>query len=94
VTKSELIEIMAKKHSHYTLADVKSAVDVILDHKVQTLASGEHIEIRGFGSFNIRYWTPCTSKNPKTGEAVSVPAKYKTRFRPGKELRERVNLKA
>lgn len=63
----------------------------MLEHKTQSLASGERIEIRGFCSFNIRHIAPRTSRNPKTGEEVSTPAKYKTHFKPGKELRDRVN---
>ena len=91
MTKSELIDILTEKHNHLPLADVKSAVDVILGHKIQSLASGERVEIRGFGSFNLRYQASRTGRNPKTGEEVSLPGKYKTRFKPGKELRDRVN---
>ncbi|MCU7833935.1 MAG: integration host factor subunit beta [gamma proteobacterium symbiont of Taylorina sp.] len=91
MTKSELIDILAEKHRHFPLADVKSAIDVILEHKIQSLASGNRIEIRGFGSFNLRYQTPRTGRNPKTGEEVSLPGRYKTHFKPGKELRDRVD---
>ena len=90
MTKSELIDTLAEKHNDRPLADVKAAVDVILEHKMQSLASGERVEIRGFGSFNLRYQPPRTARNPKTGEEVLLPAKYKTHFKPGKELRDRV----
>ena len=91
MNKSELIDVLAEKHNHLSLLDVKSAVDTILEHKIQSLAGGERIEIRGFGSFNLRHLASRTARNPKTGECVSIPAKYKTHFKPGKELRERVN---
>ncbi len=91
MTKSELIDTLAEKHSYIPLADVKAAVDVILEHKIQSLASGERVEIRGFDSFNLRYQAPRNARNPKTGEKVVLLAKYKTHFKPGKELRDRVN---
>lgn len=92
MTKSELIDTLAEKYTDISLADVKAAVDVILEHNIQSLASGERIEIRGFGSFNLRYRAPRTARNPKTGEILLSPAKYKTHFKPGKELRDRVNV--
>ncbi|MCU7835361.1 MAG: integration host factor subunit beta [gamma proteobacterium symbiont of Taylorina sp.] len=91
MNKSELINILAEKHLHLPIADVKSAIDVILEHKTLSLASGERIEIRGFGSFNLRHIAPRKGRNPKTGEEVSLPGRYKTHFKPGKVLRERVN---
>jgi len=91
MTKSELIDILAEKHNHLSLVDVKSAVDAMLNQMAQTLASGERIEIRGFGSFNLHYWPARTGRNPKTGEKVVLASKYKPHFKPGKELRERVN---
>ncbi|OZO45671.1 integration host factor subunit beta, partial [Pseudomonas fluorescens] len=56
-----------------------------------TLADGERIEIRGFGSFSLHYRAPRVGRNPKTGESVSLPAKHVPHFKPGKELREQVN---
>ena len=56
--KSELIEILAIKHSHFPLSDVESAVKIMLEHMTQSLASGERVEIRGFGSFNLNYHAP------------------------------------
>ena len=63
----------------------------MLEHMAQTLASGERIEIRGFGSFSLHYRPPRVGRNPKSGDPVSLPAKYVPHFKPGKELRERVN---
>ena len=57
----------------------------------QTLADGERIEIRGFGSFSLHYRPPRMGRNPKSGEAVALGTKYVPHFKPGKELRERVN---
>ena len=89
--KSEFIEILATKYSQLSLNDVELAVKIMLEHMAQTLASGERVEIRGFGSFNLHYSAPKKGRNPKTGESVLIPQKYKAHFKPGKELRERVN---
>ncbi|MGD8926314.1 MAG: integration host factor subunit beta, partial [Thioalkalispiraceae bacterium] len=62
-----------------------------LEHMAQCLSSGERIEIRGFGSFSLHYRPPRTGRNPKTGDSVELAAKYVPHFKPGKELRERVN---
>jgi len=91
MTKSELIEALAQKQSQLAYKDVELAVKAMLDHMAQTLASGERIEIRGFGSFSLHYRPPRTGRNPKTGNAVTLASKYVPHFKPGKELRERVN---
>ena len=92
MTKSELIEKLAKKNSQLAEKDVELSVKTILEDMVQTLASGERIEIRGFGSFSLHYRPPRMGRNPKTGDPVSLSAKYVPHFKPGKELRDRVNL--
>ena len=89
MTKSELITALLHQ-SHLGHRDVERAVSTLLDHMSQTLAHGERVEIRGFGSFSLNYHPPCTGRNPATGDEVVVPAKYVPHFRPGKELRERV----
>ncbi len=91
MTKSELIEALAQKQSQLAYKDVELAVKSMLDLMAQTLASGERIEIRGFGSFSLHYRPPRTGRNPKTGDAVTLASKYVPHFKPGKELRERVN---
>ncbi|MBL4910404.1 MAG: integration host factor subunit beta [Alteromonadaceae bacterium] len=91
MTKSELIEILADKLSHLSAKDVEIAVKEILEMMAQTLAKGERIEIRGFGSFSLHYRAPRVGRNPKTGESVDLEGKYVPHFKPGKELRERVN---
>lgn len=91
MTKSELIELLAVKQKHLTYKDVEFACKTIIEHMATTLASGERIEIRGFGSFSLHYRPPRVGRNPKTGEAVPLAGKYVPHFKPGKEMRERVN---
>lgn len=91
MTKSELIEILSQKQKQLAFKDVELAVKTMLEHMAQTLASGERIEIRGFGSFSLHYRPPRMGRNPKTGESVVLAAKYVPHFKPGKEMRERVN---
>ncbi len=90
MTKSELIEILAEHQSHLPHRDVELAVSEILKHMSETLASGDRIEIRGFGSFTLSYRPARVGRNPKTGESVALPARHVPRFKPAKELRERV----
>lgn len=92
MTKSELIEALAKRQAQLTHRDIDAAVKTLLEHMAQALSQGERIEIRGFGSFSLHYRPPRTGRNPKTGDAVSLPAKHVPHFKPGKELRDRVNL--
>lgn len=91
MTKSELIEELAVKQNHLAVKDVELAVKTLLDLMTQSLANGERIEIRGFGSFSLHHRKPRIGRNPKTGETVPLPEKYVPHFKPGKELRERVN---
>jgi len=91
MTRSELVESIARKQPHLDTQDVELAVKRILEHMSQTLAAGERIEIRGFGSFSVHFRPPRMGRNPKTGEAAVLCAKHVPRFRPGKELRDRVN---
>jgi integration host factor subunit beta len=92
VTKSELIEAIAARQAQLSSKDVELAVKTVLEHMSQALASGERIEIRGFGSFSLHFRSPRRGRNPKTGDAVELTGKYVPHFKPGKELRERVNL--
>jgi integration host factor subunit beta len=91
MTKSELIDLLAQKQTQLTYKDVEFAVKTVIEHMAKTLASGERIEIRGFGSFSLHYRPPRMGRNPKTGDAVPLAGKYVPHFKPGKELRERVN---
>ncbi|MDO5609876.1 MAG: integration host factor subunit beta [Pseudomonadota bacterium] len=91
MTKSELIELLNQRQRHLKAEDVEVAVRTLLDMMSASLASGGRIEVRGFGSFSLHYRPPRTGRNPKTGEAVALPAKYVPHFKPGKEMRERVS---
>jgi integration host factor subunit beta len=91
MTKSELIEAIAAKQTQLSLKDVELAVKSVLEQMSDALSSGERIEIRGFGSFSLHYREPRLGRNPKTGDAVDLTGKYVPHFKPGKELRERVN---
>lgn len=92
MTKSELIEAIAFNQSQLSLKDVELAVKKILEDMSEALAQGERIEIRGFGSFSLHYRAPRKGRNPKTGDTVQLAGKYVPHFKPGKEMRERVNL--
>ena len=91
MTKSELIEQLSKKQPHLALQDVELAVKCVLEQMAQSLATNERIEVRGFGSFSLHHRKPRIGRNPKTGEAVSLTEKYVPHFKPGKELRDRVD---
>ena len=91
MTKSELIEVIARKQKHLPAKDVELAVKHLLDLMSDSLAKGQRIEIRGFGSFSLHFRPPRIGRNPKTGEAVALSGKYVPHFKPGKDLRERVN---
>lgn len=91
MTKSELIERLAARQTQLSLKDVELVVKSIIEHMAQSLAKGERIEIRGFGSFSLHYRAPRVGRNPKTGQSVQLEGKYVPHFKPGKELRERVN---
>jgi integration host factor subunit beta len=91
LTKSELIEVIARKQKHLPSKDVELAVKHLLELMSGALASGDRIEIRGFGSFSLHYRPPRMGRNPKTGDAVALSGKFVPHFKPGKDLRERVN---
>ena len=91
MTKSELIERIALQQKQLSTKDVELAVKMIIEYMAQSLSNGERIEIRGFGSFSLHYRQPRRGRNPKTGETVDLIAKYVPHFKPGKEMRERVN---
>src|SRR6188472_360965 len=93
MTKSELIERLAKHYPQLVVQDAQVVVRTILDVLAESLTRGQRVEIRGFGSFGLNYRPPRTGRNPKSGEEVQVPAKYVPHFKAGKELRERVDAK-
>jgi len=92
MTKSELIEVIARKQSNLSHKDIELAVKTILEQMTHTLEERERIEIRGFGSFSLHLRSARLGRNPKTGEPVELPEKSVPHFKAGKELRERVNI--
>jgi integration host factor subunit beta len=92
MTKSELIERIASVQTQLSAKDVELAVKLILDQMAEVLAAGDRIEIRGFGSFSLHYRPSRLGRNPKTGESVELSGKYVPHFKPGKDLKDRVNL--
>ena len=91
MTKSELIEILSRRQGHLKADDVDMAVKTMLEMMSNSLTEGDRIEIRGFGSFSLHFRPPRLGRNPKTGDSVALPGKYVPHFKPGKELRDRVN---
>ncbi len=94
MTKSEITKSVARRQTQLIFADIELAVNMILENMTSTLSSGERIEIRGFGSFDVHYRQPRIGRNPKSGETVSVPAMFIPHFKAGKGLREGVNKKS
>lgn len=91
MTKSELIEQIVNQQGQLPPKDVELAVRMILEKMTYALVNNGRIEIRGFGSFCLHYRAPRVGRNPKTGESVELAGKYVPYFKPGKDLRERVN---
>ena len=91
MNKSDLIRRVALRHPQFPAADAEIVVNAILNAMATSLAQGQRIEIRDFGSFRLNYRPPRTGRNPKSGEKVLVPAKYAPHFKAGKELRLRAD---
>lgn len=91
MVKSELINLIAEKLNTLPTKDVEVGVNQILEYMGDELCQGGRIEIRGFGSFSLHYRPARNAHNPKTGEKVATIPKYTPHFKPGKELRQRVN---
>jgi len=91
MVKSELINKLADKLENLSRRDVEFSVNELLEKMSTALGDGTRIEVRGFGSFSLHYRPPRKAHNPKTGERVFTEAKYTPHFKPGKDLRDRVN---
>lgn len=91
MTKSELVKKLKDKYSNLLFKDVDLVVDKIFDAISESLAKGDRVELRGFGSFSTRKRAPRTARNPKTGETVNLENRNAIYFRAGKELRQRLN---
>jgi len=92
MTKSELVEIVAEAHGQITRREAEVVVNEVITAISTALSEGDRVELRGFGSFTVKKRAPRVGRNPKTGESVHVPAKVVPHFKPGKELRERVDV--
>ncbi|MGI9280985.1 MAG: integration host factor subunit beta [Endozoicomonas sp.] len=91
MTRSELIERLTDQQDQLSVKDVELAIKSILEQMSQSLSGGMRVEIRGFGSFSLHYRAPRVGRNPKTGESVVLNGKYVPHFKPGKDMRDRVN---
>jgi integration host factor subunit beta len=90
MTKAELVEDVAEA-AELTKKDAEKLVEIVFESLIETLNHGEKIELRGFGSFRVRERGARRGRNPKTGDAVSIPAKRVPYFKPGKDLKELIN---
>jgi integration host factor subunit beta len=90
--RSELVALVANDHPDLSLGEVDRIVSIIFDSICERLAAGGRVELRGFGTFSTRARTARIGRNPRTGDAVEVNAKHVPYFKPGKEMRARLNV--
>lgn len=91
MVKSELVRVLSEKLPEIQQRDVELALNCMLNQMADALVRGERIEIRDFGSFDLHHRAPRIGRNPRTGETVDLPAKIAVHFKPGKEMRDRVD---
>ena len=89
--RSELLQALARENPELRAEDVELALDTFFDEIAGRLAAGGRVELRGFGAFSTRAREPRKGRNPRTGETVEVPGKRVPYFKPGKEMRARLN---
>ena len=90
--RSELIEKLVDQHPGLALRDIENIVDCFFEEIGNTLAAGGRVELRGFGTFSARARVGRTGRNPRTGAAVEIAPKSVPHFKPGKEMRARLNV--
>ena len=90
INKKQLIEIIADEQDQLPYKDIELSVKTIIESMVASLKKGKRIEIRGFGSFSLRYRKSRIGRNPKSGESVNIDERYVPHFKPGKDLKEKV----
>ena len=90
--RSELVQLLAEENPNLTVREIDSIVAIFFDEIVERLAAGGRVELRGFGAFSTRFREGRTGRNPRTGDAVEVPAKRVPYFKPGKEMRAKLNV--
>tara|TARA_B100001250_G_scaffold285991_1_gene248051 strand:- start:1270 stop:1557 length:288 start_codon:yes stop_codon:yes gene_type:complete len=93
INKKDLIEIIAKEQDQLPYKDIELSIKTIISSMVNSLKKGQRIEIRGFGSFSLRYRKPRIGRNPKSGQSVNIEERYVPHFKPGKNLKQRVKQK-
>ena len=91
INKKDLIELISKDQDQLPQRDIDLAIKTIIKSMLESLASGKRIEIRGFGSFALRYRKSRIGRNPKSGESVEIAERYVPHFKPGKKLKQIVN---
>jgi integration host factor subunit beta len=89
--KSELISRIAEQNPHLYTKDAEKVVNVVFDEIAAALARGDRVEMRGFGIFFVKTWSPRPGRNPKTGESIDVPETNHVAFRTGREMQTRLN---
>lgn len=89
--RSELLQALARENPDLRASDVERALDTFFDQIASRLAAGGRVELRGFGAFSTRQRDARKGRNPRTGEGVDVPGKRVPYFKPGKEMRARLN---
>lgn len=90
--RSELVQLLAKDNPELSAKEIEKIVSIFFDEISERLAQGGRVELRGFGAFSTRGRDARTGRNPRTGETVSVQAKRVPYFKPGKEMRQRLNV--
>jgi len=89
--RSELLQALSRENPELRADEIEQVVDIFFDEIAARLAEGGRVELRGFGAFSTRQREGRTGRNPRSGESVTVPAKRVPYFKPGKEIRERLN---
>lgn len=89
--RSELLQLLEEENPGLRSDEIEKILDIFFDNIIDRLAEGGRVELRGFGAFSTRAREPRKGRNPRTGEAVDVPAKRVPYFKPGKEMRARLN---
>lgn len=89
--RSELVQIIANRNPHLFQRDVENIVSAVFDAITEALATGNRVELRGFGAFSVKNRPARVGRNPRTGESVEVEEKWVPFFKTGKELRDRLN---
>jgi len=88
--KADIVDSIAAKHAT-PKAQIQDMVDAVFDLIGDAMARGEKIDLRGFNTFSVRESAAHTGRNPQTGETIQIPARKNPAFKPGKELKEKVN---